>query len=78
VAVPLKGMPEKAGTVLAGRELATLSGLSLGENHEALAVRRGEDGAYRLLVVSDDNFHPLQRTLLLELRWRLGDEAAAG
>ena len=32
-------------------------------------LRHGAD-AVRLVVVSDDNFSPLQRTLLLDLRWR--------
>ena len=53
-----------------GRELATISG-GVGENYEALAVRPATDGdGFELILVWDDNFSPLQRTLLLELRWR--------
>ena len=35
------------------------------DNMEGLAVRTAADGATLLYVVSDDNFNPLQRTLLL-------------
>ena len=42
----------------------------LGENYEALTAWRDDAGAYRLLLVSDDNFSGLQSTRLLELRWR--------
>lgn len=69
VTVSLADLPHDPGGIVTGRELAALSGAQLGENYEALAVRK-EGDAYRLLVVADDNFNPLQRTLLLELRWR--------
>lgn len=37
------------------------------DNMEGVAVWRDGAGRLRALLVSDDNFHPLQRTLLLEL-----------
>lgn len=77
VAVPLAALPQAPGGVIAGEGLATISGLQLGENYEALAVRRDGD-AYRLLVASDDNFNALQRTLVLELSWRPGAATAGG
>ena len=70
VAVPLAELPSDAEAVFAGHELATISGSVLGENYEALTAWRDAAGAYRLLLVSDDNFSGLQRTQLLELRWR--------
>jgi hypothetical protein len=57
---------------LAGRELAILSGPRIGENHEALAVLRDGGAGYRFLIVADDNFSPLQRTLLVALDWQPG------
>jgi len=62
---------DDAEATLAERELAVLSGPRIGENHEALAVVR--DGAgYRILLIADDNFSPLQRTLLVALEWLPG------
>ncbi|HUF87374.1 MAG TPA: esterase-like activity of phytase family protein [Thermohalobaculum sp.] len=55
------GLPE-AGTAetLAGFEQT--SGI---DNMEGIAVERAADGRTRLWLISDDNFNPLQRTLLL-------------
>ena len=36
------------------------------DNMEGIAVHRAADGALVLTLVSDDNFSPLQRTLLLQ------------
>ncbi len=36
------------------------------DNLEGLSVHRGADGAFILTLISDDNFSPLQRTLLLQ------------
>jgi hypothetical protein len=69
VAVPMAEIVGDPLQVPRGRVLATISG-AVGENYEALAVRPEEDGSFELVLVSDDNFSPLQRTLLLELRWR--------
>ena len=69
VAVRLADLPDRAGSVIEGEELALISGPELGENYEALVVRAVTDGAYRLVVVSDDNLNALQRTQLLDLSW---------
>jgi hypothetical protein len=66
----LTDAPLAAGSVLEGRELARLGAASVGENFEGLAASEGPAGAVDLYLVSDDNFMALQRTLLLQLRWR--------
>lgn len=38
------------------------------DNFEALAVHPNDDGSYELFILSDDNFNPLQRTLLIQAR----------
>lgn len=53
------------GAVLAARELARLSPPLLADNFEALAIAPRAAGGFWVFVASDDNFHPLQRTLLL-------------
>lgn len=51
-------------------ELARLAGSRLVDNVEAVAVEPSERGdAIRLWLVTDDNFSPLQRTVLLRLAW---------
>jgi hypothetical protein len=35
------------------------------DNFEGVAVRTGDDGETLIYVISDDNFNPLQRTLLM-------------
>lgn len=69
-AVDLEAQPPRAGAVLEGRELARLGGRTISDNLEAILALPGPDGAVHLLVVSDDNFSALQRTLLLQLLWR--------
>lgn len=59
-----------AGTPVAGRELALLAPPLTVDNFEALAVVPEPDGAVKLILGSDDNFRPFQRTLLLAFRWR--------
>jgi hypothetical protein len=46
--------------------LAQLGRPAISENFEGIAARRGADGRILLYLVSDDNFLPLQRTLLLQ------------
>jgi hypothetical protein len=75
VAVPLSELPDDAGGIIEGRELAMLAGPNLGENHEALVAIAAGSG-YRLLVLADDNFSPLQRTLLVALAWSPEQEDA--
>lgn len=48
------------------RELLSLAGVEGADNAEGIAAWRGPDGRVRLLVVTDDNFNLLQRTLLYE------------
>jgi hypothetical protein len=48
-----------------GRELALLAPPLTTENFEGIAIRRGEGREALVYVISDDNFNPLQRTLLL-------------
>jgi hypothetical protein len=70
VAVPLETLDDPAATAIQGQELAVISGAGLGENYEALSVEQTPDGAFRMLIVADDNFNEFQRTQLLELGWR--------
>jgi hypothetical protein len=53
-----------------GPVLARLGVGTFGENFEGVAVRSAADGGYLLDLVSDDNFNPLLRTLLVELAWK--------
>ena len=48
------------------RPLAQLGRPAISENFEGIAARRSADGRPLLYLVSDDNFLPLQRTLLLQ------------
>jgi hypothetical protein len=58
----------RPGAVLEGRELARLAAPLQLDNMEGIAVRPHDRGAL-IYLISDDNFHFLQRTLLLQLRW---------
>ncbi len=55
----------RAGMPAAPREIARLEPPMTVDNFEALAVWRAPGGGTALLVASDDNFSPRQRTLLL-------------
>ncbi|MFC7291307.1 esterase-like activity of phytase family protein [Hirschia litorea] len=46
-------------------ELLSLKLPGVTDNFEGISVRRDEDGNIRLFIVSDDNFSPKQRSLLL-------------
>jgi hypothetical protein len=46
--------------------LATLAWPTVSDNFEGIAARRAADGRTLLYLLSDDNFLPLQRTLLLQ------------
>lgn len=70
VEVDLGTVSLAAGAVIQGRELARLDAAGgFGENYEGIAILRDPRGRLSVLVVSDDNFSALQRTLLLQLRW---------
>lgn len=49
--------------------LAVLDASLSVDNFEAVGLWQGAGGERRLVVLSDDNFNPLQRTLLLEFAW---------
>ena len=53
------------GTIVQGKALARFSPPLAIDNMEAMAVRRGSKGETLIYLLSDDNFNPLQRTLLL-------------
>tara|TARA_R110000868_G_scaffold11751_15_gene57360 strand:- start:182 stop:1138 length:957 start_codon:yes stop_codon:yes gene_type:complete len=53
------------GGVFEGTELGELSAPLVADNFEGIAVRRAKSGETLIYIVSDDNFHDLQRTLLL-------------
>ena len=56
----------KPGALVDGPELIFADMGSQIDNMEGLSVHRGTDGALVLTLISDDNFSPLQRTLLLQ------------
>ena len=56
------------GAVLQSRELAILASPLNVDNFEAVAARAAPDGSVLIYVLSDDNQHLLQRTLLLQFR----------
>jgi hypothetical protein len=58
----------KPGARLEGRELAELIPPMTVDNMEGLAAVRAADGSTLIYVLSDDNFSPIQRTLLLQFR----------
>jgi len=56
----------REGARLKGEVLANLSFQDANvDNMEGIAVRRGPNGEIFLYIISDDNYSPLQRTLLL-------------
>lgn len=62
------------GAVLKGKVLASFTPPMAIDNMEAMAVRRGPKGETLIYLLSDDNFNPLQRTLLL--RFELDPEGS--
>jgi len=59
-----------SGKALVGRELAHLASPLSVDNMEALDVILLPDGSVRLYMMSDDNFNPFQRTLLMVFDWK--------
>ena len=53
------------GRIFEGKALAELSSPLVADNFEGIAVRRSKPDETLIYIVSDDNFHALQRTLLL-------------
>lgn len=68
------------GARLIGHELGTIQSAQINDNFEGIAARRGPDGGVLLYLVSDDNFTPLLRTVLVQLSLgspdRLGERVA--
>lgn len=62
------GAAIKAGANLVGDELAVLSPPLATDNFEGVVARPVPGGGVLVYMVSDDNFNPLQRTLLLQFR----------
>ncbi len=63
--VRLKAANIRANRILIGREVARLKPPLTLDNLEGVAARRGPRGETLIYLVSDDNFSPLQDTLLL-------------
>jgi hypothetical protein len=68
--VMLDAADVRPGARLVGRELGVLQPPALSENFEGIAARRAPDGGVLLYLLSDDNFIPLMRTLLLQFALR--------
>jgi hypothetical protein len=71
-AMRIRSMPLadiKPGALVDGRELIVADMAAQIDNMEGLAMHRAADGALVLTIVSDDNFSPLQRTVLLQFTW---------
>lgn len=56
----------RPGARLDGRVIAAFEGSVIRDNYEGIDVARGPGDRLVLYLVSDDNYNPLQRTLLLE------------
>ncbi len=56
----------KPGALVTGREIARIEPPLIAENFEGIAALRAPGGGIRLYLISDDNFHPLQRTILVQ------------
>lgn len=62
--VPLAAI--RPGALLEGHEIAELRAPLTVDNFEGVAVHRLSDGTIRITLLSDDNFSPLQRTLIVQ------------
>jgi hypothetical protein len=58
------------GRIATGETLLVADATYRIDNMEGIAVSEGADGSVHVALVSDDNFSPLQSTLLLEFRLR--------
>lgn len=65
--IPATQLDGPDGGVLTGEELAQLSVPLTVDNFESVVVRQRADGRLVAMLLSDDNFNPLQSTLLLTL-----------
>jgi hypothetical protein len=62
--IPAAGI--RPGARLVGEQIAELRPPLTLDNFEGVAVHLAPDGTTRITLVSDDNFHPLQRTLIVQ------------
>jgi hypothetical protein len=70
----IPGAEVREGARMNGEVLLNLSFQEANiDNMEGLAVRRGPQGEVFLYIISDDNYSPLQRTLLLMFEVKNGD-----
>lgn len=70
-AARIKRVPKeslRAGARLSGQELARLEPPLVVDNFEGIAVREDPNAGTLVYIISDDNYSPLQRTLLLQFR----------
>ena len=58
------------GAQLSGEELAIIKSPLPVDNFEGVTARATPDGSVLIYVLSDDNFNEIERTLLLQFRWR--------
>jgi hypothetical protein len=58
------------GARLNGEELAVIESPLPVDNFEGAAARAAPDGSVLIYILSDDNFSAMERTLLLQFRWR--------
>lgn len=59
----------RAGARLTGEEIVRLDSPLAVDNFEGLAVREDPTAGTFLYLISDDNYFPFQRTLLLQFKW---------
>lgn len=75
--VLLDGRGLQDGGIAEGRPLGAIEPPLGADNFEGLSVRRAPDGTLLAYVVSDDNFSPLQRTLLVQYALRMAERRPA-
>ncbi len=63
----------RPGARLRGEEIAEIRPPLTVDNFEGVAVHRAGDGNLRITLLSDDNFSPLQRTLVVQFELLDGD-----
>ena len=68
----------KKGAVIAGEVLLEANDSFNIDNMEAIAAHRAASGETVLTLMSDDNFSPLQRTLIMQFTLRDTKPMAAG
>lgn len=75
--VALDAAEVRPGARLVAREIGVLRPPAISENFEGIAARGAPDGSVLLYLLSDDNFMPLLRSLLLQFSVRAAPGAAA-